>query len=219
MARNVGILRRSGRPQSAEKECLDWASWRREWDSNPRYARAYNGFRDRPVRPLRHPSTIAPRIGRGPAYLATDPGRRKARRTRWPAAPDGVTQPSIKVIPGEPTRPPGASASPGPTLARPRSTDQGRAQPSPSARRPGDGPLARCSSRLARTRSDASTSRSRRQSSGTTLGARPVPSWPQSDGERDPDRALGRAPAGCLRLTAGRAGYGGRRGLQRCGRG
>ena len=30
--------------------------WRREWDSNPRYARAYNGFRDRPVRPLRHPS-------------------------------------------------------------------------------------------------------------------------------------------------------------------
>jgi hypothetical protein len=36
------------------------AGWRREWDSNPRYARAYNGFRDRPVRPLRHPS-VAPR--------------------------------------------------------------------------------------------------------------------------------------------------------------
>ncbi len=30
--------------------------WRRGWDSNPRYAHAYNGFRDRPVRPLRHPS-------------------------------------------------------------------------------------------------------------------------------------------------------------------
>lgn len=30
--------------------------WRRGWDSNPRYAHTYNGFRDRPVRPLRHPS-------------------------------------------------------------------------------------------------------------------------------------------------------------------
>src|SRR5690606_3343243 len=28
--------------------------WRRGWDSSPRYARAHNGFRDRPVRPLRH---------------------------------------------------------------------------------------------------------------------------------------------------------------------
>ena len=40
-----------------------WAkqgAWRREWDSNPRYARAYNGFRDRPVRPLRHPSAVRP---------------------------------------------------------------------------------------------------------------------------------------------------------------
>ena len=33
-------------------------NWRRGWDSNPRYARAYNGFRDRPVRPLRHPSAL-----------------------------------------------------------------------------------------------------------------------------------------------------------------
>ena len=31
-------------------------NWRRGWDSNPRYSREYNGFRDRPVRPLRHPS-------------------------------------------------------------------------------------------------------------------------------------------------------------------
>ena len=43
--------------------------WRRGWDSNPRYARAHNGFRDRPVRPLRHLSTyvlidfFAPRLG------------------------------------------------------------------------------------------------------------------------------------------------------------
>ena len=28
--------------------------WRRGWDSNPRYACTYNGFRDRPDRPLRH---------------------------------------------------------------------------------------------------------------------------------------------------------------------
>src|SRR5688572_4758433 len=28
--------------------------WRRGWDSNPRYACAYSGFRDRPVQPLWH---------------------------------------------------------------------------------------------------------------------------------------------------------------------
>jgi hypothetical protein len=43
-------------PITGQRECRPKASWRREWDSNPRYARAYNGFRDRPVRPLRHPS-------------------------------------------------------------------------------------------------------------------------------------------------------------------
>src|SRR3546814_9821586 len=31
--------------------------WRRGWDSNPRYPCEHNGFRDRPVRPLRHLST------------------------------------------------------------------------------------------------------------------------------------------------------------------
>src|SRR5258706_8305981 len=30
------------------------AGWRRGWDSNPRYACAYSGFRDRHVQPLRH---------------------------------------------------------------------------------------------------------------------------------------------------------------------
>jgi hypothetical protein len=30
IAEKAQILRRSGRPQSAEKECPDWASWRRE---------------------------------------------------------------------------------------------------------------------------------------------------------------------------------------------
>ena len=28
--------------------------WRRERDSNPRYSKEYNGFRDRPIRPLWH---------------------------------------------------------------------------------------------------------------------------------------------------------------------
>ena len=46
--------------------------WRRGWDSNPRYACAHNGFRDRPVRPLRHPSA-----GGGP--YRTDPKVGKAR--------------------------------------------------------------------------------------------------------------------------------------------
>ena len=31
--------------------------WRRGWDSNPRYPFGYNGFRDRPDRPLRHLSS------------------------------------------------------------------------------------------------------------------------------------------------------------------
>ena len=30
--------------------------WRKEWDSNPRYTKMYNGFRDRHNRPLCHPS-------------------------------------------------------------------------------------------------------------------------------------------------------------------
>src|SRR5229473_5850319 len=33
--------------------------WRRGWDSNPRYACAYSGFRDRHVQPLRHLSGVA----------------------------------------------------------------------------------------------------------------------------------------------------------------
>ena len=32
--------------------------WRRGWDSNPRYAYAYSGFRDRHVQPLRHLSDL-----------------------------------------------------------------------------------------------------------------------------------------------------------------
>jgi hypothetical protein len=60
--------------------------WRRGWDSNPRYACTHNGFRDRPDRPLWHPSegeligggiapgnTLAVSAKRSPLYLFLDP--------------------------------------------------------------------------------------------------------------------------------------------------
>ncbi len=46
-------------------ECFCEGKWRRGWDSNPRYPCGHNGFRDRPVRPLRHLSAGA--RGRGPS--------------------------------------------------------------------------------------------------------------------------------------------------------
>ncbi len=46
-----------------ENTVISKTTWRRGWDSNPRYAQAYNGFRDRPVRPLRHPSDSGPILG------------------------------------------------------------------------------------------------------------------------------------------------------------
>ena len=45
--------------------------WRRGWDSNPRYSCPYFGFRDRPVRPLRHLSSArgsAPPLDRRRSY-------------------------------------------------------------------------------------------------------------------------------------------------------
>ena len=39
--------------------------WRRGWDSNPRYPCRHNGFRDRPDRPLWHPSAGAQIRARG----------------------------------------------------------------------------------------------------------------------------------------------------------
>ncbi len=41
-------------------------SWRRGWDSNPRYPCGYSGFRDRPVQPLRHLSVSESGDARGP---------------------------------------------------------------------------------------------------------------------------------------------------------
>ena len=32
--------------------------WRRRWDSNPRYARTYDGFQDRSNQPLWHSSKV-----------------------------------------------------------------------------------------------------------------------------------------------------------------
>ena len=38
------------------------SAWRRGWDSNPRYAEAHDGFQDRSLKPLGHPSTVDPRF-------------------------------------------------------------------------------------------------------------------------------------------------------------
>src|ERR1043165_603337 len=39
-------------PLTMNKAGPEWISWRRGWDSNPRYPFGYNGFRDRPLQPL-----------------------------------------------------------------------------------------------------------------------------------------------------------------------
>ena len=65
--------------------------WRRGWDSNPRYAHAHNGFRDRPDRPLRHPSAIgvlAPRPG--PLWRGRGP---YAKRQRGASGLSGLRRP------------------------------------------------------------------------------------------------------------------------------
>src|SRR5258707_4872442 len=41
-------------PRLPKDQLLKELDWRRGWDSNPRYAFAYSGFRDRHVQPLRH---------------------------------------------------------------------------------------------------------------------------------------------------------------------
>ena len=59
-ARNGRILRAFGPDERGEKECPDWASWRRGWDSNPRYGLSpYNGLANRRLQPLGHPSGLA----------------------------------------------------------------------------------------------------------------------------------------------------------------
>ena len=77
-------------------------SWRRGWDSNPRYAHTHNGFRDRPDRPLWHlskrkrrrayshpPATPQPPHAASldtanPPAVTTPTRARKPRRGAWP---------------------------------------------------------------------------------------------------------------------------------------
>ena len=59
--------------------------WRRGWDSNPRCACTHNGFRDRPDRPLWHPSAgsggilLPPQVVRGD-HIAPNAQRAKPCR-------------------------------------------------------------------------------------------------------------------------------------------
>ena len=71
--RHVPLLPRSDR---AHRRAARRNSWRRGWDSNPRTACTVNGFRDRPVRPLRHLSVymmgiVAERVGFEPTVRVT----------------------------------------------------------------------------------------------------------------------------------------------------
>ena len=65
--------------------------WRRGWDFEPTVRIAYNGFRDRPVRPLRHPSARRPRSTGGAdpnAKPVPAASRRPRGGSRRPAPPD-----------------------------------------------------------------------------------------------------------------------------------
>ena len=96
---------------------LTRSAWRRGWDSNPRYRCRYSGFRDRPNRPLWHPS--------GPARLLHDtPSTRNGR---------GSDQPSLRL---------GLVASRASRLRRPL-TDSRTARPSRSRSRAGQPPTRR----------------------------------------------------------------------------
>ncbi len=61
---------RNKRARQRTSNSFSFTSWWRERDSNPRCAHAHNGFRDRPVRPLRHPSKSFPYITK---YVASHP--------------------------------------------------------------------------------------------------------------------------------------------------
>jgi hypothetical protein len=95
--------------------------WRRGWDSNPRYAQTYNGFRDRPDRPLRHLSSA-----RGGA-----PYRRHPTRSQ-PSSPRRFERRGAQVQPGH--------AEDGSNSIPPRAA----ALPRLSSRRAGGAPVCRC---------------------------------------------------------------------------
>ena len=59
--------------------------WRREWDSNPRGS-SPNGFQDRPVRPLRHPSECGGYVLRGATRSKPVKGRSTSGTVKPPSA-------------------------------------------------------------------------------------------------------------------------------------
>ncbi len=71
--------------QPKRHKCRKIYNWRRDRDSNPGNARALNGFRDRPVRPLRHlsacfmPGATMPPITKRAALMA----QAKPCRNHW----------------------------------------------------------------------------------------------------------------------------------------
>src|SRR5437879_7257487 len=75
--------------------------WRRERDSNPRYAYAYSGFRDRPIQPLSHLSAgentrivapFPPRKSLAPLDFAVPRAYASSRPIDWK---DPVSRPKL----------------------------------------------------------------------------------------------------------------------------
>ena len=62
--------------QHGNRRIVSQIDWRREWDSNPRWACAHAGFQDRCLKPLGHPSRRAVRA------RVTSPTRRTIRPRR-----------------------------------------------------------------------------------------------------------------------------------------
>jgi hypothetical protein len=89
-------------------------SWRRGWDSNPRYSCPYFGFRDRPVRPLRHLSDGVAAIirQRAPGNALRDASLVDAPPTPplYARSPGGAPSPPLSFLPAR-LRPPAQGAA------------------------------------------------------------------------------------------------------------
>ena len=78
------------RPTRTSGERVVSGGWRRDRDSNPGWGHPHNGFRDRPVRPLRHPPLIAATHRRGGAEaqgVMAAPRRGRRSREGWRERP------------------------------------------------------------------------------------------------------------------------------------
>lgn len=53
---NTGVLRDAAASVKRREKSYSSKIWRTEWDSNPRYSCLYDGFQDRCLKPLGHPS-------------------------------------------------------------------------------------------------------------------------------------------------------------------